>query len=88
MSWNKQNFSHINDTYHLNIDEDDDYQTIAGYVLHATGTIPAQGETILLGNLRIEILKKSASRLELLRVTVIDPQTTHPKDDTPTPPTK
>lgn len=79
---------HINDTYHLNIDEDDDYQTIAGYVLHATGTIPAQGETILLGNLRIEILKKSASRLELLRVTVIDPQTTHPKDDTPTPPTK
>ena len=74
---------HINDTYHLNIDEDDDYQTIAGYVLHATGTIPAQGETVLLGNLRIEILKKSASRLELLRVTVIDPESEKDKDEAP-----
>ena len=74
---------HINDTYHLDIDEDDDYQTIAGYVLHATGTIPAQGETVLLGNLRIEILKKSASRLELLRVTVIDPESEKDKDEAP-----
>lgn len=66
---------HINDTYHLNIDEDDDYQTIAGYVLHATGFIPAQGESVVLGNLHIEVLKKSANRLELLRVTVVDPDT-------------
>lgn len=65
---------YINDTYHLDIDEDDDYQTIAGYVLHATGTIPEEGKEVLLGNLRIDILKKSANRLELLRVTVIDPE--------------
>lgn len=63
---------YINDTYHLDIPEDDDYQTIAGYILHTTGTIPDQGATVLLGNLRIFIIKKSATRLELLRVTVID----------------
>lgn len=59
----------LNDTYHLNIPEEDDYQTLAGYVLNSTGTIPEQGEVIVLGDLNIEILKKSANRLELLRVT-------------------
>lgn len=63
---------YINDTYHLDIPEDDDYQTIAGYILHSTGTIPDQGTTVLLANLRIAIVKKSANRLELLRVTIID----------------
>lgn len=59
----------LNDTYHLDIPEDDDYQTIAGYILHSTGTIPDQSETVILGDLRFDILKKSASRLELIRIT-------------------
>lgn len=59
----------LNDTYHLDIPEEDDYQTIAGYILHSTGTIPDQSETVMLGDLRFDILKKSASRLELLRIT-------------------
>lgn len=63
---------YINDTYHLDLPEVDDYQTIAGYILHSTGTIPDQGATVMLANLRIDIVKKSANRLELLRVTVID----------------
>lgn len=75
---------YINDTYRLDIDEEDDYQTIAGYVLHNTGTIPAEGATVLLGNLRIDILKKSANRLELLRVTVTDTDEDK-KSDTDTP---
>lgn len=58
----------LNDNYHLTIPEDDDYQTLAGYILQSTGTIPEQGEVIMLGQLNIEILKKSANRLELLRV--------------------
>ena len=62
----------INDTYHLDVPEDDDYQTLAGYVLQSTGIIPEQDEVVLLGNLKIEILKKSATRLELLRITVLD----------------
>jgi len=32
----------INETYNLDIPEDDAYQTIAGFVLHKTGTIPEQ----------------------------------------------
>lgn len=61
----------LNDTYLLDIPEEDDYQTLAGYILHNTGAIPEKGETITLGNLSIEVLRKSAARLELLRVTRI-----------------
>lgn len=61
----------LNDTYHLDIPEEDDYQTLAGYILHNTRAIPEKGETITLGNLSIEVLRKSAARLELLRVTRI-----------------
>lgn len=60
----------INERFHLDIPEDDAYQTIAGYILNETGTIPAQGDTVLIGDYKFEILKKSSNRLELIRLTV------------------
>lgn len=63
--------SQLNENYSLDIPEDDDYQTLAGYVLHSTGTIPDQGAEVILGHLKIDVVKKSATRLELLRVTVM-----------------
>ena len=67
----------INERFDLDIPEDDAYQTLAGYILHTTGTIPEQGETVLIAPYRFEILKKSANRLELIRASV-DPES---KDD-------
>lgn len=66
----------INETYDLDIPEDDEYQTLAGYILFATGSIPEEGDVIKLGKLRFEIIKKSATRLELISVTQL------PDDDT------
>lgn len=66
----------LNDTFHLDIPEDDEYQTLMGYILHSTGAIPEQGEIIILDNLRFEILKKSATRLELIGVTEITTENT------------
>lgn len=63
----------INERFHLEIPEDDSYQTIAGYILHATGTIPSQGQTVIIDPYRFDIVKKSASRLELIRLTVVLP---------------
>ena len=60
----------LNEQFNLDIPEDDAYQTIAGYILHSTGTIPAEGDTVMIDNLRFDILKKSANRLELMRLTV------------------
>lgn len=58
----------INEHFHLNLPEDDSYQTIAGYILHTTGTIPAEGASVMIDNLRFDILKKSDNRLELIRL--------------------
>ncbi len=60
----------LNEQFDIDIPEDDAYQTIAGYILHSTGTIPAEGDTVMIDNLRFDILKKSANRLELIRLTV------------------
>ena len=67
----------INERFDLDIPEDDAYQTLAGYILHTTGTIPAQGESVLIAPYRFEILKKSADRLELIRAFVDN----EPKDE-------
>ena len=64
----------INDRFHLDIPEDDSYQTLAGYILTTTGSIPAQGQILVAGQYRFDILKKSASRLELIRVSTQEPE--------------
>ena len=61
---------YLNETYPIDIPEDDDYQTLAGYLLHSLGSIPSQGEEISLGDLSFEVLKKTETRLELIKVTV------------------
>lgn len=58
----------INEKFQLEIPEDDEYQTIAGYILTATGAIPSEGETVNIGKLSMKILKKSATRLELIQI--------------------
>ena len=61
----------INEQFDLDLPESDDYQTIAGYILFETGSIPTQGQQILLGNFNIEIVKTAANRLELVRLSKI-----------------
>lgn len=64
----------INERFDLDIPEDDSYQTIAGYVLFTTGTIPDEGATVMVGEYRIDILRKSANRIELLRLSKAAPE--------------
>lgn len=61
--------ANLNEKYHLDIPENDEYQTLAGYIFVSTGSIPLEGEKLVLENLEFEIVKKSATRLELIRVT-------------------
>ncbi len=58
----------INERFNLDIPESDDYQTLAGYILCSTGTIPSQGDSVVLEPYRFEIIRKSANRLELIRI--------------------
>ena len=60
----------INERFDLDIPEDDAYQTIAGYILHTTGAIPAKGDSVMVGRFGMDILRKSANRLELIRLSI------------------
>ena len=59
---------HLNETYNLDIPEDEEYQTLAGYILFRLGALPQQGDTFDIDGLKFTILKKSATRIELVRL--------------------
>ncbi|MCM1452462.1 MAG: hemolysin family protein [Clostridium sp.] len=61
----------INETFDLDLPESDDYQTLAGYLLDAIGAIPSQDEEVAIGRFTFKILKKTATRLELIKLTQI-----------------
>ena len=54
--------------YHFDLPEEDEYQTLAGYILFSTGQIPAKGTAIELGDYNMEVIEKSANRLELIKI--------------------
>ncbi len=62
----------INDNYHLNIPESEDYQTIAGFLLNRLEEIPNEGDTADIDGMRLTVLKKTSARIELVRLTMLD----------------
>jgi CBS domain containing-hemolysin-like protein len=65
-------FEHLNETYNLQIPESEQYETLAGYILHENENIPKQKETIKTGNFKIKILRMSGSRIDLVHLTKMD----------------
>jgi CBS domain containing-hemolysin-like protein len=47
---------------------DDEHETIAGYVMGATGKIPSAGETIDIGALRFHVISAQPNRIRKMRV--------------------
>ena len=62
----------INERFHLDLPESDDYQTIAGYLLDENGAIPNVGDVFELPPYRLTVERKTAARIELIRVDVLD----------------
>lgn len=58
----------LRDDFRLDIPEDDEYQTLAGYIIHETGSLPQQDERIEIDGLIFTIEARSATRLDLIRV--------------------
>lgn len=59
---------YLNETYDLRLEESEEYDTLAGYIISAHGSIPHEGETVDVDGYRITILKRELSRLELVRM--------------------
>lgn len=62
----------LREQFGLDIPESDDYQTLAGYLLNATGTIPSRGDDIRLDAYNFHITRSSATKIELVTVTTIE----------------
>lgn len=60
----------INDELNVELPEDEDYETIGGFVLSSLGRIPAVGETCQHDNVRIQVTASEPRRINRLRVHV------------------
>ena len=55
---------YLNETYKLDLPVSDDYETLAGMILHYCESIPEQGQELTIGKYRVKILKASHMKLD------------------------
>ena len=63
---------YLNETYKLDLPVSDDYETLAGMVLHYYENIPETGEELTIGHYRIKVLKATDMKLEELELKRIE----------------
>ena len=59
---------YLNEKYHLGIAENDEYDTLAGYIISRYEGLPDAGTVMEFDGLRIKILRTTRSRIELAKV--------------------
>ena len=60
----------INEKFGLTLPEDEDFMTIAGYILDHHPSIPSQGQVLEIGDLRFEILRSTSTKIVLVKMTL------------------
>ncbi len=65
----KVEIDHLNEKYKVGIPEGE-YETIAGYIENKIGRIPKQGESFLIDNYDIVIVKATHTKIELIKLIV------------------
>ncbi len=64
---------HLVSAHRLALPRSDHYDTLAGLLLHHTGSLPEQGRVIDLGPFRFTVAQVDHSRIDLVRLLVTDP---------------
>lgn len=62
----------LNERYNLNIPESDQYETLAGFILYHSESIPQVNSTIRIGKLSFKILKATRTKVELVQMTFLE----------------
>lgn len=60
---------YINETYDLNLPEEENYETLGGLMVHHTAEIPALNSEIVLENYRLKVLEVSSTKIEKIQLT-------------------
>lgn len=64
----RQEIDYINELFDLQLPDDEDYMTIAGMLLHVCQGFPAVNEEVKVGNYRIKVLRKTQTKIELVKI--------------------
>lgn len=60
----------LNERYKLSLPESDEYETLAGLILHFTEEIPKQGEILHIEKYQFVIMKATTNRIDQVRITI------------------
>lgn len=63
---------YLNETYNLNLEEDEAYETLAGYIVYHNEDIPKQDEIININNLQFKMLKVDSSKIMEVYLKILD----------------
>ena len=72
----------VEDTLHVEFEDDDDFGTLGGFVHKHLGRLPIQGDTFEAEHVRVDILEVERHRVRKMRVTRIDeePEVEEPRE--------
>ncbi|MBE0651277.1 MAG: HlyC/CorC family transporter [Bacteroidales bacterium] len=62
---------YLNDEYNLKIPESDEYETLAGFILHHFGSIPSVSDQIEIAPFVFKVLKATENKLEEVKLTIL-----------------
>lgn len=62
----------INERLGIELPEDDDYDTIGGFVFSELGHVPAPGEEVVWQNVRVTVVEATRRRIERVRIEVLN----------------
>ncbi|MTH15061.1 hemolysin family protein [Flavobacterium sp. LC2016-01] len=63
---------YLNETYKLEIPEEDSYGTLGGFIVNSTKKIPQKGENIVIDNYHFVIEEATNKKIELVKMTIKD----------------
>lgn len=69
----RMHIDEINERMELNLPEEGEYDTIAGFVFSELGHVPVVGEQIVRDNVRLTVLEATRRRIDRVRIEILDP---------------
>ncbi len=63
---------YINETYKLDIPEEDSYETLGGFIMNTSKEILNKEQEITIGNFHFQIVEATNSKIEIVKMTVLE----------------
>lgn len=67
----RMEIDYINEKYNLNLPESENFETLAGFILHHNESIPKNEEEIIIGNFKLKIQMASNNKIDLINVVIL-----------------